>query len=68
MIALCRSRSRTRARRSPKLERIDSYTMDLFKTSLRKCLEHHLIPFNISLVKSQMLLSMQCNCNHAQAF
>ncbi|KAK9916489.1 hypothetical protein WJX75_003288 [Coccomyxa subellipsoidea] len=28
--------------------------MDLFKTSLRKCLEHHLIPFNISLINDIM--------------
>ncbi len=53
-----RSRSRIRVRSPPRLEKIDAYTMDLFKTSLRKCLEHHLVPFNISLV-------IKCNpsCN-----
>ena len=45
-----RSRSRIRVRSPPRLEKIDAYTMDLFKTSLRKCLEHHSVPFNISLV------------------
>ncbi|CAL8466949.1 g6485 [Coccomyxa elongata] len=49
-----RSRSRIRVRSPPRLEKIDAYTMDLFKTSLRKCLEHHLVPFNISLINDIM--------------
>ena len=59
MPVVIRSRSSSRRR---EMRKVDGVTLKLFKSALRKSLEHNIVPFNVSLVRQTPPDGATCVC------